>query len=119
MNDAEQSDQQEEPEYIPRMPGDWRPPQQVLLEQKWNEHPERERLVELSRERDERGEPKWALRQEPEPEDPDWTVVWFGPVGPRDERPRIRIVRYPNSWLESERARVEALKALDDEHLLD
>ncbi len=106
-------------EHTPVLPDHWRPPQRVLLEEKWDKHPEHERLVALSLERDEYNDPTWGFDQEPERDDPDWTVVWFRPRGLRDERDAIRIHRYPNKWLESETARVEDLKALDDDHLLD
>jgi hypothetical protein len=98
---------------IPGLPNDWRPPQQVLLERAWDKHERHDELVAFQRERDEQDQPKWFLLAEPDEGDPEWTAVWFRPVDPLDERPGIRIVRYPNSWLEGEDARVQAII---DEH---
>jgi hypothetical protein len=106
-------------ERTPALRKDWKQPQRDLLEREWRTHSQHEQLVELSRERDEGGEPTWELHEEPDPDAPDWTVVWFRPLGLRDERPSIRVHRYPNAWLKDELAHAEDLKAIDDEHQLD
>lgn len=104
-------------EHTPGLPDDWKPPEQVLLNRAWEEHPRHEELAALVQERDAHGYPKWKTRREPHPDHPDWTVVWFQPANPDvDTRESIQITEYPNEWLEREYARV---RAIIEEHHLD
>jgi hypothetical protein len=98
------------------MPPDWRPPDRVLIEKAWNEHPEQDRLVELDQERDDEGVKQWELYSDLERGEPEWTAVWLQPVDPDDERLPIRISRYPNAWREGERSRALDQAAIDAEH---
>lgn len=98
------------------LPSDWKPPVQALLEREWQRHPRRDQLVALLRERDEDGFCKWEQALEPDEDDPTWTALWLRPADPRDERPGIRVLRYPNVWLNREYARA---RAIVDEHHLD
>jgi hypothetical protein len=103
-------------EHTPGLPDDWKPPERALLEQAWESHPRHEELVRLGKERDERGYPIWGTHYVPHPEHPDWMVIWFRPVDPRDKREGIQLKEYPIKAIEDEYARV---RAVIDEHHLD
>jgi hypothetical protein len=102
-------------DYVPD-DDDWRPPHQVLLEREWKKHPQHARLAELSTERNESGELTWHTRVVPDHDDPSWTAMWLTPTDPLDERPPIRVVRFPNSWLERQAAIAQAIA---EEHFPD
>jgi hypothetical protein len=95
------------------LPDDWRPPAQMALERAWAEHPKRELLERLQRERDAEGNKTWGVRMEDDEEDPMWVAVWLRPVDPRDPRPSIRVSRWPKEWEARQQADAEARA---DEH---
>jgi hypothetical protein len=93
---------------------DWQPPLRRLQEDAWDKHPERGRLIELSRERDENGEKVWVERLEEDPDDASWAMLWLRTVDPRDSRPDELIGRWPNSV--PERAQADAQAIVDEHH---
>ena len=101
---------------MPGLPDDWEPPFQARLDKAWREHPEHERLVTVSRERNEHGKKTWQTVFGPEEEDPSWDAFWLRPVDPTDPRPPILIDRYPRSWREQQEADAHAIA---DEHAED
>jgi hypothetical protein len=72
--------------------------------------------AELQSERDDGGMPRWFMRAEPDEGDATWVAVWLRPVDPLDERPSIRVTRYPVAWEEQQEADA---RAIADEHAED
>jgi hypothetical protein len=92
---------------------DWRPPNRVRLEQAWDAHEQAELLNELKAERDQNGDPIWMLVCEPEPTDSSWLQYVLRTVDPLDDRPDIRVCRWP---VQVETDADADVKAIVDEH---
>jgi len=69
----------------------WRPKVQVLLEDAWTNHPQRELLDALAAERDEHGLPSWQARLVED----GFGVYEFAPLDPRDEREPVHLFAWP------------------------
>jgi hypothetical protein len=95
------------------LPDDWHAPIRDLQEKVWREHPERERLEEFWRERDDDGERVWEQVLEPEPGNPDWTQLV---LVNRHEARSERVGRWPTKVVEDAQRDAEAIV---DEHHLD
>jgi hypothetical protein len=93
---------------------DFHAPRHQLVKDAIATHPERTRIDELRRERLPNGNPAWQFTRRDEPCHPDWEEVVLHPVDPRDERPTIRIGRWPTGELERQERNQQARLAEHD-----
>jgi hypothetical protein len=87
---------------------DFHAPRHQLVKDAIATHPERTRIDELQRERLPNGNSAWQFTRRGEPGHPDWEEVVLHPVDPRDERPTIRIGRWPKGELERQERNQQA-----------
>jgi hypothetical protein len=113
MNDVERRNAMSNEQQTPGLPDDWKPPGRALLEKAWDEHPRRDELDALKRERDQDGNPTWNLHLEDDADDPNWAAYWLRPADPRNDARSIRVVRYPKVYVERREADA---RAIVDEH---
>lgn len=78
-----------------RLSTDWTLSEFAQLERAWAAHPAHDLLRELAGERDAAGRKAWEIVKSPEPDDPSWTMQELRPIDPTDQRPAVRITRYP------------------------
>ncbi|MFI5050676.1 MAG: hypothetical protein ACHQEA_12530 [Gaiellales bacterium] len=69
-----------------------------LIERAWNTHPDRAEHEALRAETTSRGVPFWHEWLEPDPDDPEYVLLVFGPVDPLGGKAR-RIGRWHGSQI--------------------
>ena len=70
-----------------------------LIERAWNSHPDRAEHEALRTETTSRGVPLWHEWLEPDPDDPEYILLVFGPVDPLGGKAR-RIGRWHRSQID-------------------
>ena len=70
-----------------------------LIERAWNTHPDRAEHEALRTETNSRGVPRWHEWLEPDPDDPEYVLLVFGPADPLGGKAR-RIGRWHRSQID-------------------